>query len=220
MKKMMMTTAACLMAVVAFANKNDTAKDADTDVVPIVLNIGSLRPGGNTPVFKASDFKDLEKIDFTDITNIKLGTTLADMGEFDFSKADSDFCSLKIPREWSDGGKSEALRVTSLLVDRNTRVIKGAISDAYFVSANAGLYAVTNDIWKAVCKKRFSKFVKMPKDANTAKRQIINYWPSDDGKKYILLEIQYIVTMYGEMSVNTLLHFDGDQINTKPMCQK
>ena len=33
-------------------------------------------------------------------------------------------------------------------------------------------------------------------------------------------EAQYIVTMFGEMSVTPLLHVDGDKINTKPMCPK
>ena len=220
MKKVLMMAAVCIMAWAAFADKNDAAKDADTNAVPIILNVGSLRPGGNTPVFKVSDFNEMEKIDFTDITNIKLGTTLADMGEYDFSKATSELCDLDIPRGWSDGGKSEALRVTSLLVDRKTREIKGAISDAYFQSIGEGVFAITNDVFGAVRAKKDARYLKPEIDMKHGKGRCVYFWPSADGKVVFELLTQFVMSKQGQMSVNTLLHVYGDQINTKPMCQK
>ncbi len=35
-----------------------------------------------------------------------------------------------------------------------------------------------------------------------------------------MLEVQYFVSMFSEMSVNTRLHVYGDQINTKHVYQK
>ena len=210
MKKMMITTVASLMAWVAFADKSDATKDADTNAVPIVLNIGSLRPGGNTPVFKASDFKDLEKIDFTDITNIKLGTTLADMGEFDMSKADSDFCSLKIPCTWSDGGKSEALRVTFLLVDRKTREIKGAVTTNVYPSVEAGVYAITNSMVFTVAQKKNPTFVSQKVGKDGVGRY--NYeWDDAEGRR-IEMANSCIVNKTRQMFILTLLHVKGDGI--------
>ena len=70
--KKTMTAAVCIMAWAAFAAANDVAKNTDTNTVPVVLNVGNLRPGGKTTVFKASDFKEMEKIDLSDITRERL----------------------------------------------------------------------------------------------------------------------------------------------------
>ena len=92
MKKTMMTTV-CLMAAMAFADADEDTNKTET----IVLNVGSLKPGGKTPVFKAGDFQTAEKINFADITSIEIGNTILDNGDFDFSKATSGVVSLHIP---------------------------------------------------------------------------------------------------------------------------
>ena len=153
MKTILTTAAACLMAAMTFAGTNAGTNKSET----IVLNVGKLKPGGKTPVFKAGDFQTAEKMNLADITSVEIGNTFVDNGDFDLSKANPGMVALQIPWAWSAGGKSQALRVTSLMVDSRTKVILGAVSDSMYFSLPEGIHAITNDILKAVCAKKFSK---------------------------------------------------------------
>ncbi len=110
--------------------------------------------------------------------------------------------------------------VTSLLVDRKTREIKGAISDAYFQSIGEGVFAMTNDVFGAVRAKKDARYLKPVIDMKHGKGRCVYFWPSADGKVVFELLTQFVMSKQGQMSVNTLLHVYGDQINTKHVCQK
>ena len=212
MKKMMMA-AVCIMAWVAFADKNDAAKDADTNAVPIILNVGSLRPGDKMPVFKVGDFSELEKIDLSDITKTPIGLNLDDMGRYDFSKFHSDICELHIPAAWSAGG-NPMLHVASLLVDRKTRVILGAVATNLYPSVEAGAYAITNRMVFAVAQKKNPTFV----SHNVGKDGVgrYNYEWDDAAGRRIEMANSCIVNKTRQMFVLTFLHVKGDGIAVIP----
>lgn len=96
MKTILTTAAVCLMAAMAFAETN-------TNTV-VVAKIGNLRPGGKMPVVKASEFKDAEKIDLTNITKVPIGLILADTGHFDFSSVKTEIGELTMPVPCCCGG--------------------------------------------------------------------------------------------------------------------
>ncbi len=211
--KKMMAAAICLLACVVFADKNDVSKEADTNAVPIVLNVGSLRPGGKTPVFKASEFKEMEKIDLSDITKTPIGLNLEDMGQFDFSKFPSDFCTLNIPPAWSAGG-NPMLRVASLFVDRKTRVILGAVATNVYPSVEAGAYALTNRMVFAVAQKKNPKFVAL----NVGKDGVGRYnyeWDDAEGRR-IEMANNCIVNETRQMFILTFVHIKGDGMSIMP----
>ena len=112
------------------------------------------------------------------------------------------------------GGKSEALRVTTLLVDVKTKVIRGAMSDSIYFSLPEGIHAITNDILKAVCAKKFSRVRKPEIDARKGTGHVEHFWPVNGGQQWIELKTQFVMAMNGMMSINSLLHVMGDDLST------
>ena len=166
------------------------------------------------PVVKASEFQEAEKIDLTDITKMPIGLILADTGHFDFSSAKSEIGELRVPGAWSMGGKSEALRVSTVLVDGKTRAIVGATATCHFRSTPEGLYAITNDILKAVCARRNARYQKPQINFASGTGKVEHFWPTTDGRQWIELTTQFVMTRQGTMSINSLLHIQGDELNT------
>ena len=165
------------------------------------------------PVVKASEFQEAEKIDLTDITKTPIGLILADTGHFDFSSAKSEIGELTVPGAWSMGGKSEALRVSTLMVNSKTRVIVGATATCHFRSMQEGLYAITNDIYKAVRAKKFAKYQKPQFNKQKGTGHVEHFWPVNGGQQWIELTTQFVLTRQGTMSIHSLLHVMGDQLN-------
>ena len=120
----------------------------------------------------------------------------------------------------SAGGKSEALRVTSLMVDPKTKIIRGAESTSLYFNLAEGIHAITNDIWKAVRAKKFARYNKPEIDMQKGTGHVEHFCPVNGGQQWIELKTQFVMSKNGMMSINSLLHVMGDQINTKPMCQK
>ena len=206
MKTILTAAAVCLMAAMAFAETN-------TNTV-VVAKLGNLRPGGKTPVVKASEFQEAEKIDLTDITKMPIGLILADTGQFDFSSAKSGIGELREPGAWSMGGKSEALRVSTVMVDGKTRAIVGATATCHFRSIQEGLFAITNDIYGAVRARPNARYLPPEIDKVKGTGKVLHFWPTADGRQWIELTTQFVMTKQGTMSINSLIHIQGDKLNT------
>ena len=192
--KKMMAAAVCLMAAMVFA--------AADGVCP-------------TKVLKASDFKEMEKIDLTDITKMPIGLNLEDMGRYKLSGATSETCELYVPAALSAGGK-QALRVTSLLVNSKTRVIEGAMSRCNFRNYEEGHFAITNDIFTVVCGKKDARYLPLHVDTKRRTGRIVFFWPLAD-KRIMELETQFIIIKGGVMMMNSLLHIQGDGLSVAPV---
>ena len=212
--KKTMTAAVCIMAWAAFAAANDVAMNTDTNTVPVVLNVGGLRPGGKTTAFKESDFQEMEKIDLSDITKTPIGLNLEDLGRYDFSKAATDICELQVPAALSAGG-NPMLHVATLYVDRNTRTILGAVATNLYPSVKAGAYALTNRMVFAVAQKRNPAFVPL----NVGKDGIGRYnyeWDDAEGRRIEMVN-SCIVNKAREMFILTFLHTKGDDLTVAPI---
>ena len=106
------------------------------------------------------------------------------------------------------------------MVDVKTKVIRGAMSTSLYFSLPEGIHAITNDIYKAVCTKKFARIQKPQIDMQKGTGHVEHFWPVNGGQQWIELKTQFVMANNGMMSINSLLHVMGDQINTKPMCQK
>ena len=193
----------------AFAEASADTNKTET----IVLNAGSFRPGGKMPVVKASDFKEVQKIDLTNITKTPIGLNLEDMGRYDLSGATSDICELKIPPSLSAGG-NPMLHVATLYVDRNTRAILGAVATNLYPSVEAGAYALTNRMVFAVAQKKNPCYVPLQIGKDGVGRYIYE-WDDAEGRRIEMVN-SCIVNKARQMFILTFLHTKGDALTIEP----
>lgn len=212
--KKMMVAAVCLLACVAFADKNDVSKETDTNTVTVAIKVGNLNPHGNTPVIKASEFKEMEKIDLTDITKMPIGLNLEDMGRYDFSSATTETCELYVPASLSAGG-NPMLHVATLYVDRNTRTILGAVATNLYPSVKAGAYALTNRMVFAVAQKKNPCYVPLQIGKDGIGRYIYEW--DDAGGRRIEMVNNCIVNKARQMFILTFVHIKGDDLTVAPI---
>ena len=46
--------------------------------------------------------------------------------------------------------------------------------------------------------------------------EVEHFWPTADGRQWIELTPQFVLTKQGTMSIHSLLHIQGDDLNTTP----
>ena len=212
--KKMIAAAVCLLAVMTVVGVSIVAKNTRTNTVTMALKVGNLRPGGNTPVFNASESKEMEKIDLSDITKTPIGLNLEDMGRFDFSSATSDTCALPISAALSAGG-NPMLHVATLYVDRNTRAILGAVATNLYPTVEAGAYALTNRMVFAVAQKKNPCYVPLQIGKDGVGRYIYE-WDDAEGRRIEMVN-NCIVNKARQMYILTFIHAKGDDLTITPV---
>ena len=120
---------------------------------------------------------------------------------------------VEIPREWTEGVKCAALRVSHLLLDKNTKRICGALGSYMYPTVAEGAYALTNEIFSAVWDLTNGKGLGVPLQLDHKKGtcETAYFWKPNPRKKEMRsLYVWGFVTSKRQMGIGCLLHTDGD----------
>lgn len=118
-----------------------------------------------------------------------------------------------IPRECSEGAKCAALRVSHLLIDDDTKVIRGALGSNMYPTVAEGAYAITNEIISAVRELTDGKGMLIPLQLDQKKGtcEMTLFWKPDPGKtEERELYVWGFITSKRQLGVGCLLHTRGD----------
>ena len=92
--------------------------------------------------------------------------------------------------------------------------IVGATATCHFRSIQEGLFAITNDIYGAVRARPNARYLPPEIDKVKGTGKVLHFWPTADGQQWIELTTQFVMTKQGTMSINSLIHIQGDKLNT------
>ena len=166
------------------------------------------------PVVKLSDF--VEEIDMKNMLKMPIGKILSvDLG--DVSKAGAT-SQIEVPREYSEGANCAALRVSHVIIDTKSKVIRGAMGSNVYPTTADGFYALTNQIHAAVLEVSGGKATFYPLRFNKSKTEAWTrfYWNPDPGKKEELeLYVKCFPTPKRQLCMGCLLHTVGDGIHAE-----
>lgn len=159
----------------------------------------------------------IEKADMGNLLNLPIGNIVMDWdGKTPSTKVDEEIVRLSVPRKWSDDGPFDALRVTDILFDTKSLVIKDGMSSYVYPTIEAGAFAMTNTIFKAVGKASDKKAMVVPAHVNNDEgcMEMTYFWDAADGRKLELLVRGY-GNHAGQFALCSLLHTKGDGIMPK-----
>ena len=64
------------------------------------------------------------------------------------------------------------------------------------------------------CAKKSARYKKAEIDLKKGTDHVEHSWPTADGQQWIELKTQFVLTKQGTMSIHSLLHIQGDDLNT------
>ena len=121
-----------------------------------------------------------------------------------------------MPREWSDGAKCDALRVSDVLVDDKSNSIRGGLGSNVYPTVAEGAFAMTNQIVSAVSQISSGKALVVPlrfEEKNRYCEMVFTWKPSPDCAEDRELVVRGYVNGKRQMAVCCCLHTKGDGIN-------
>lgn len=164
------------------------------------------------PVRRLSDA--VARIDMRNLLKMPVGDTLLGMDQW-YVAWYGGLTSVKVPREWSDGAKCDALRVSDVIIDSKSKLIRGGLGSNVYPSIAEGAFAMTNQIISAVSEISGGKALVVPLRFEDRKRycEMVFTWMPRPGKAE---ELELVVRGYAnarrQMAVCCLLHAKGDGI--------
>ena len=176
------------------------------------------------PVIKLSELTEktemknpwMTEIDMKNLLTVPVGQAL--LTPYEMAGAErGGLVHLAVPRECSEGAKCAALRVSHLLIDDDTKVIRGALGSNVYPTVAEGAYAITNEIFSTVWKLTDGKAMAIPLQIYHKKGtcEMTFFWKPDPGKKEEReLYVWGFVTSKRQMGVGCLLHTRGDGLKT------
>ena len=184
---------------------------ASTLVLTAILAFAASAPD-KMPMGKFSDM--VEKIEIKNLLKMPIGSTLIFDSPF-LSLLQEDVASMEVPREWSDGSECDALRVSNILFDKNTKRILGGLGSNVYPTVADGAFAMTNVILSTVSKVSDGKAMCVPLRFPGGKYgEMIFFWNAGNGTTNNLeLVVRCFISPKRQMAVCTLLHTQGDGIN-------
>ena len=123
--------------------------------------------------------------------------------------------SVKVPREWSDGAKCDALRVSDVLVDGETMSIRGGLGSNVYPTVAEGAFAMTNQIVSAVSQISSGKALVVPlrfAEGNRYCEMVFTWRPNPTSAAERELVVRGYVNGQRQMAVCCCLHTKGDGI--------
>ena len=123
--------------------------------------------------------------------------------------------SVKVPREWSDGAKCDALRVSDVIVEGKSNSIRGGLGSNVYPTIAEGAFAITNQIVSAVAEISRGKAMVIPLRFEEKKRycEIVFTWtPRPGNAEELELVVRGYVSGKRQMAVCCFLHAKGDGI--------
>ena len=172
------------------------------------------------PVIKLSELTEktemknpwMTEIDMKNLLTVPVGQAL--LTPYEMAGAErGGLVHLEVPRECSEGAKCAALRVSHLLIDDDTKVIRGALGSNVYPTVAEGAYVITNEIFSTVWKLTDGKAMAIPLQIHHKKGtcEMTFFWKPDPGKKEEReLYVWGFVTSKRQMGIGCLLHTKGD----------
>ena len=120
-----------------------------------------------------------------------------------------------MPREWSDGAKCDALRVSDVIVDGKSNSIRGGLGSNVYPTVAEGAFAMTNQIVSAVSEVSSGKALVVPlrfEERNRYCEMVFTWKPSPDCAEDRELVVRGYVNGKRQMAVCCCLHTKGDGI--------
>ena len=71
-----------------------------------------------------------------------------------------------------------------------------------------------------MCAKKSARYKKAEIDLKKGTGHVEHFWPTADGRQWIELTTQFVLTKQGTMSIHSFLHIQGDDLNTNPVFPK
>ena len=155
------------------------------------------------------------KIDMKNILNVPVGGTALNL-DLRYHSWYEGTTQVEVPREWSDGAKCAALRVSHVLVDNKKKIILGAMGSNVYPTTDEGAFALTNQIFAAVWERSGGKAMAVPLHADKKKGCYeATYWWKPDPAKAAERElvVRTYVNQRRQMAVCCLLHTKGGDIS-------
>ncbi len=152
------------------------------------------------------------RIDMQNLLKMPVGGTL--QGE-ELWPWNYGLSSVKMPREWSDGAKCDALRVSDVLVDGETMSIRGGLGSKVYPTVAEGAFAMTNQIVAAVSEISSGKALVVPlrfAEKNRYCEMVFTWRPKANSAAEWELVVRGYVNGKRQMAVCCCLHTKGDGI--------
>ena len=166
----------------------------------------------DAPVRRLSDM--VVRIDMRNLLKIPVGDTLLGAERW-YAPCDGGLSSVKVPREWSDGAKCDALRVSDVIVDGKSNSIRGGLGSNVYPTVAEGAFAMTNQILSAVSEVSSGKALVVPlrfEEKNRYCEMVFTWKPSPDCAEDRELVVRGYVNGKRQMAVCCCLHTKGDGI--------
>ena len=164
----------------------------------------------DAPVRRLSDAT--ARIDMRNLLKMPVGGTLQGGEVLPWNYGLS---SVKVPREWSDGAKCDALRVSDVIVDGKSNSIRGGLGSNVYPTVAEGAFAMTNQIVAAVSEVSSGKALVVPlrfEERNRFCEMVFTWKPSPDCAEDRELVVRGYVNGKRQMAVCCCLHTKGDGI--------
>ena len=165
----------------------------------------------DVPVRKLSEM--VEKIDMKNLLKVPVGSALLDV-DMGYAAWFGGLSSIDVPREWSDGAKCAAIRVSNLIVDSKTMSIRGGLGSNVYPTIAEGAFAMTNEIISAVSEISGGKATVVPLRFHGGKYGEMKFWwkAAKDERELV---VRCYVSPKKQMAVCTLLHTKDDGIRAE-----
>ena len=183
-----------------------------TTLLAILLSIASAGAlAQDMPVYRLSDM--VNKIDMKNLLKIPVGCTLLDV-DVEQAAWHGELSSVEVPREWSDGAKCAAIRVSNVIVDSKTLSIRGGLGSNVYPTIAEGAFAMTNEIVAAVSEISGGKAMVEPLRFHDGKYGEMKFWwkVAKDERELV---VRCYVSPKKQMAVCTLLHTKGDGVRAE-----
>ena len=155
----------------------------------------------------------VEEIDMKNMLKMPIGKMFSvDLHMADASKLGKT-SQIEIPRQYSEGAKCDALRVSHVLIDSKSKVILGAMGSNVYPTTKDGNFALTNQIHAAVAEISGGKALVYPHQFSKDRKLCwVRYvWkPDPDKKEERELYVKCFCTPKRQLCMATLLHTIGD----------
>ena len=163
-------------------------------------------------VRKLSDI--VSAIDMRNLLKMPVGDTLLGVDMW-YAPWYGGLASVKVPREWSDGAKCDALRVSEVIVDSGTKSIRGGLGSNVYPTIAEGAFVITNQIVSAVSEASFGRAMVVPLRFEENKRyceMVFTWKPDPASPEERELIVRGYVSGRRQMAVCCCLHTKGDGI--------
>ena len=166
----------------------------------------------NAPVRKLSGV--IVEIDMRNLLKMPVGDTLIGVDMW-YAPWYGGLSSVKVPREWSDGAKCAALRVSEVLVDSGTKSVRGGLGSNVYPTIAEGAFAITNQIVSAVSEASHGRAMVVPlrfEERNRYCEMLFMWKPDPDRPAERELIVRGYVSGKRQMAVCCCIHAKGDGI--------